>query len=146
MNKVLLAGHLGKDPEVRHLDGGNVVANFSLATSESFKNKRGEKVTNTEWHNIVFWNKQAEICEKYLKKGSHILVEGKMRTRSYDDKEGKKRFVTEVYCTSLEMLGTKSESSTSGPSRDDRANQQAEVIDQMPDYSKDSFPPDDLPF
>jgi single-strand DNA-binding protein len=143
MNKALLTGHLGKDPEVRHIDGGRIVANFSLATSESFKNKNGEKVTNTEWHNIVVWNKLAEICEKYLKKGSHILIEGSIKTRSYDDKEGKKRYVTEIYATNMEMLGTKSEGSA-GTVRDDRAQQQAEKIEEMPDY----FTPqtDDLPF
>jgi single-strand DNA-binding protein len=116
VNKVILVGHLGKDPEVRHLESGRSVANFSIATSETYKNKNGEKVTNTEWHNIVMWSPLAQIAEKYLKKGSLIYLEGKLTTRSYDDKDGNKRYVTEVVAQSMTMLGSKNSNSSSSDS------------------------------
>ena len=90
VNKVILLGNLGKDPEVRRLDDGRGVANFSLATSETYKNKAGEKVTNTEWHNVVLWSPLADIAESYLKKGSQVYIEGKISNRSYEDKDGVK--------------------------------------------------------
>ena len=108
VNKVILVGNLGKDPEVRHLDNGRAVANFSLATSEVYKNKQGEKVTNTEWHNIVLWTPLAEVAEKFLKKGSQVYIEGKITTRSYDDKEGNKRYITEVVGREMTLLGSRS--------------------------------------
>lgn len=107
VNKVILVGHLGKDPEVRHLDNGRAVCNFSLATSESYKNKQGEKVTNTEWHNIILWSPLAEIAEKYLKKGNQVYIEGKLTTRSWDDQQGNKRSTTEVVGRELTLLGNK---------------------------------------
>jgi len=106
VNRVILVGHLGKDPEVRHLESGRSVANFSLATSETYKNKNGEKVTNTEWHNIVIWSPLAQVAEKYLRKGSLIYVEGKLTNRSYDDKDGNKRYITEILVQSMTMLGS----------------------------------------
>lgn len=105
VNKVILVGHLGRDPEVRHLESVKAVANFSLATSETYKNREGEKVTTTEWHNVVLWSPLAEIAENYLKKGSQVYIEGKLTTRSYDDKEGVKKYVTEVVGRDLTMLG-----------------------------------------
>ena len=96
INKVILLGNVGKDPDVRHLDNNATVARFSLATSESYKNKNGEKITNTEWHNIVAWRSHAEFAGKYIKKGTLLYVEGKIRTRSWDDKDGNKRYTTEV--------------------------------------------------
>jgi len=107
INCVTFIGHLGKDPEVRHLDNGKAVTNFSLATSETFKNKAGEKQTSTEWHNIVLWTPLAEIAEKYLSKGSQIYLEGKLTHRAYDDKDGNKRYITEVVGKTLTMLGSK---------------------------------------
>lgn len=104
INKVILAGNLGKDPEVRHLEGGAVVANFPLATTESYKDKNGNKVEQTEWHNIVLWRAQAEYAEKYLKKGNTILVEGKLKTRTWEDKDKNKRYTTEVYGDSITIL------------------------------------------
>ncbi|MBT3209647.1 MAG: single-stranded DNA-binding protein [Bacteroidetes bacterium] len=107
INKVILIGNVGKEPEVNYLDNGVAVAKFSLATSESYK-KDGEKVTITEWHNIVMWRKLAEICEKYVKKGDKLYVEGKISTRSWDDKDGNKRYSTEIVANNMTMLGTKS--------------------------------------
>ncbi|MFW5759971.1 MAG: single-stranded DNA-binding protein [Cyclobacteriaceae bacterium] len=109
VNKVILVGNLGKDPEVRHLDTGRAVANFSMATSETYKNRNGERVTNTEWHNIVLWSPLAEIAEKYLKKGNQVYIEGKITTRSYDDKDGVKKYITEVVGRELTLLGSRSE-------------------------------------
>ena len=106
-NKVQLIGNLGNDPEIVNLESGKMLAKFSLATNESYKNAKGEKVTDTQWHNIVAWGKTAEIIEKYVTKGKEIAVEGKLTSRSYDDKEGNKRYITEVVCNELVMLGSK---------------------------------------
>ncbi|MBI3500245.1 MAG: single-stranded DNA-binding protein [Bacteroidetes bacterium] len=106
-NKVQLIGNLGQNPEVKELNGGKKVAKFSLATNETYRNKAGEKVTDTQWHNLVAWGKTAEIIEKYLKKGSEVAVEGKLLNRNYTDKEGVKRYVTEIQVSELLMLGGK---------------------------------------
>jgi single-strand DNA-binding protein len=111
VNKVILIGNLGKDPEVRHLENGAAVANFSIATSENYKDRKtGEKVSQTEWHNIVAWRGLAEIAEKYLKKGAKVYIEGKLKTRTWQDKEGNNRYSTEVITDSLTMLGSTGES------------------------------------
>tara|TARA_B100001093_G_scaffold305440_1_gene291440 strand:+ start:153001 stop:153420 length:420 start_codon:yes stop_codon:yes gene_type:complete len=107
VNKVILVGNLGKDPEVRYLDSGVAVANFSLATTENYKNKQGEKVSQTEWHNIVLWRGLAEVAEKWLKKGSSVYIEGKIRTNKWEDKEGKTRYNTEILADNMTMLGNK---------------------------------------
>lgn len=105
VNKVILVGRLGKDPEVKTLENGGKIANFSIATSESYKDKKsGEKVENTEWHNISLWNSVAEIAEKYLKKGDNVYIEGKLKTRSYE-KDGTTRYATEIVGNALTMLG-----------------------------------------
>lgn len=110
VNKVILIGNLGKDPEVRYLEGGTAVANFTLATSETYKDRNtGEKKSITDWHNIVVWRSLAELVEKYLKKGSKIYVEGKLKTRSWKDQEGNTRYTTEVVADNLTMLGGKNE-------------------------------------
>jgi len=109
VNKVILIGNVGKDPDTRHLEGGNTVTKFSLATSEVYKNKTGEKITNTEWHNIVLWKGLAEIAEKYVKKGSQLYIEGRIRTRSYTDQEGNTKYTTEIIADSMQMLGKKAE-------------------------------------
>jgi|TARA_R110002072_G_scaffold254433_4_gene413320 single-strand DNA-binding protein len=106
-NKVQLIGNLGNDPEIITLDSGKKLAKLSIATNESYKNAQGEKVTDTQWHNVVAWNKTAEIVEKYLQKGSEVAIEGKLTTRSYETKEGEKRYITEVVCNELLMLGGK---------------------------------------
>ena len=107
INKVILVGNLGKDPEVRYLDNGVAVANFSLATSENYKNKQGERVSQTEWHNIVLWRGLAEVAEKYLKKGSSIYIEGKIKNRKWEDKDGNTRYNTEILGDNMTMLGAK---------------------------------------
>jgi len=107
VNKVILVGNLGKDPEVRYLDNGVAVANFSLATTENYKNKEGERVSKTEWHNIVLWRGLAEVAEKWLKKGSSVYVEGKIRTRKWEDKDGNTRYSTEILGDNMTMLGGK---------------------------------------
>ena len=108
INKVILVGHLGKDPEVRHLDGGVTVASFPLATSETY-NKDGKRVEQTEWHNIVLWRGLAEVASKYLQKGKLVYIEGKLRTRSFEDKEKVKKYVTEIVAENFTMLGRKSD-------------------------------------
>jgi len=107
VNKVILIGNLGKDPEVRYLDSGVAVANFSLATTEGYKNKEGERVSQTEWHNVVLWRGLAEVAEKWLKKGSSVYIEGKIRTRKWEDKEGNTRYSTEILGDNMTMLGGK---------------------------------------
>jgi len=103
INRVILLGNLGKDPEVRHLDGGVTVVNFPLATSETFKDKNGQKTEHTEWHNIVLWKSLAETAEKYLKKGSEAYIEGRIKTRSWEDKDGNKRYNTEIVADTLKL-------------------------------------------
>jgi len=106
VNKVILLGNLGKDPEVRTFDSGTKKASFTLATSDSYTDKSGEKKDKTEWHNIVFWGKVADVIEKYLKKGSQVYIEGRIVTRSYDDKDGNKRYITEIEGSTLTMIKT----------------------------------------
>jgi len=105
VNKVILVGNLGKDPEVRHLEGGNSVANFTLATNEYYKDKQGARVERTEWHNISAWRGLAELAEKYLKKGSQVYIEGKLRTRQYQDKDQQTRYITEIIAEEISLLG-----------------------------------------
>ncbi len=104
-NKVQLIGNLGQDPEVVNLDSGSKLAKFSIATNETYRNTKGEKVTDTQWHNIVVWGKLADVVEKFLFKGSEVAVEGKLIHRSYENKEGEKRFISEIKCNELLMLG-----------------------------------------
>jgi len=140
INKVILVGNLGKDPEVRYLEGGTAVANFPIATSESFKDKTtGERKTITEWHNIVLWRGLAEIAEKYLKKGNQVYIEGKLRTRQWQDKDGNKRYTTEVIADNLQMLGKKEDNTSS--------NQQkpVEPTTNKPEIENNNEV-DDLPF
>lgn len=105
LNKATIIGNLGKDPEVRAIPNGAKVANFSIATTESYTGKDGNKVDKTEWHNIVMWRGLAEVAEKYLKKGSQVYVEGRLQTRSWDDQNGQKRYTTEIVADNMVMLG-----------------------------------------
>jgi len=114
VNKVILIGNLGKDPELRQLESGVAVCTFSMATSEKYKDKEGEKKTVTEWHNIVLWRGLAEVAGKYLKKGSKIYVEGKLATRSWEDENGVKKYTTEIIGKEITMLDSKG-SSDAGP-------------------------------
>jgi len=107
INKVILVGNLGKDVEIRYTPSGDAVATFTLATGEKFKGRDGEMQERTEWHNIVVWHQLAEICAKYLQKGKQVYLEGKIQTRSYDDRDGNKKYITEIVCDKMQMLGHK---------------------------------------
>ncbi|HKJ49591.1 MAG TPA: single-stranded DNA-binding protein [Christiangramia sp.] len=104
-NTVQLIGHVGNEPEIVNLESGKKLAKFSVATNESYKNAKGEKITDTQWHNIVAWGKTAELIENYVPKGKEVGIEGKLTSRSYDDKDGVKRYITEVVCSELLLLG-----------------------------------------
>lgn len=142
VNKVILIGNVGADPEVRYLDGGVAVANLRLATTESYKNKNGEKVDQTEWHNIVLWRGLAEIVEKYVKKGMRLYIEGRIRTRSWDDQNGVKRYTTEIYADNMQMLSFGRQDGSDMPNRTTAANAASSVPMNTP-APDDS---DDLPF
>lgn len=157
VNKVILVGNLGKDPEVNYLEGGAARARFTLATNDGYVDRNGNRVDQTEWHNIVLWRKQAEIAEKYLRKGSKIYLEGKIRSRSWED-NGQKKYITEIVGDSFIMLdkkedGPDSDSSSynsgSNYSRPAEPQQSSNTGKQQPatqnDDSNDSYE-DDLPF
>ncbi len=114
VNKVILVGNLGRDPETRYTGGGQAVANFSMATSETYKDKNGERQKRTEWHKIVVWGKQAEIAQQYLKKGSLIFLEGRIQSREWQDKEGQKRTSFEIVANNFRMLGSRAEGAAAG--------------------------------
>ena len=114
VNKVILVGNLGRDPESRSLPSGQAVVNFSLATSRRYKDRDGNRKDETEWHNIVCFGKSAEIAAQYLTKGKMIFVEGRIQTRSWDDKEGKKQYRTEIICENFQMLGSKGDGGAGG--------------------------------
>jgi single-strand DNA-binding protein len=140
MNKVILIGRTGKDPEIRHLESGKVVATFSLATDKRYKTASGERKTDTSWHNIVIWGKLAEVAEKWLKKGQMLMIEGSISNRSYEDKDKVKRYVTEILCDNFEMLGGKSESDQS-----DRAQAEKNGADMAKASMQDTgLPPSDI--
>ncbi|WDF55569.1 single-stranded DNA-binding protein [Mucilaginibacter sp. KACC 22063] len=139
INKVILVGHLGKDPEIRHLEGGVAVASFPLATSETYT-KDGKKVEQTEWHNIVMWRGLADVAAKYLQKGKLVYIEGKLRTRSFEDKEGIKKYTTEIVAENFTMLGRKSDFEAETP----RNGTNAKTSTVSEDYSADID--NDLPF
>ena len=137
INKVILVGHLGKDPEIRYLEGNVSVASFPLATSESF-NKDGRKIEQTEWHNIVMWRGLADVAAKYLQKGKLVYIEGKLRTRSFEDKTGIKKYTTEIVAENFTLLGRKSDFEAEG-----RQAVKSEEADADYDRSTEA---DDLPF
>lgn len=150
VNKVILVGNIGKDPEVRYMANGEAVANASLATSESWKDKSsGEKKEVTEWHRIVFYRKLAEIVGQYIKKGSSIYVEGRIRTRKWTDKEGQERYTTEIEATEMKMLGGRGDSGStyggddSSPAQSEPEQRTRETAKKKPDFSDMD---DDIPF
>jgi single-strand DNA-binding protein len=138
VNKVILIGNLGRDPEVRTIEGGAKVANFSLATTESYKNKDGNRVDQTEWHRIVLWRGLAEIAEKYLRKGNSIFVEGRITTRKYTDKDGIERSITEIVGTNMTMLGGRRDDSGYAPPPDE--NNVGSVSEPPADEVSDDLP------
>jgi single-strand DNA-binding protein len=119
LNKVFLMGRVGKEPEVKYTPSGSAVANFSMATSEKWKNKDGKQEEKTEWHNIVAWRKLAEICGSYVKKGDLIHIEGKITTRTWEDRDGNKRSTTEIVANELKMLGGKKQQDPAPGGEDD---------------------------
>lgn len=150
LNKVMLIGNVGKDPEVRHLESGAVTASFTIATTEKYRDKSGEQKEQTEWHNIVCWRNLAEIAEKYVKKGSQLFVEGKIRSRSYTDRDGNTRYITEIVADTFKLLGRKTDGQPSGsypsqPSSNVRNSPAAQPpVGAEPEISLDEG--DDLPF
>ncbi|MBK3518171.1 single-stranded DNA-binding protein [Carboxylicivirga marina] len=156
VNKVILVGNVGKDPEVRYLDNDVAVANFSIATTErGYTSRDGQTVPDrTEWHNVVAWRGLAKVVENYVKKGTQLFIEGKIRTRSYDDKDGNKRYVTEVYADNLQMLGRKSDNPGSSDQAGGAMNTSQQPAQNAPSPNnaaqEDTFlgndESDDLPF
>ncbi len=140
INKVLLLGNLGKDPEMRTLEGGVSVAKFPLATSESHKDKSGNKIEQTEWHNIVLWRNQAEFAAKYLKKGNTVFLEGKIRNRTWEDKDKVKHYTTEIVCDSISIV------STANSKKDETGNSQPQQNTPTDHNSGSGAATDDLPF
>ncbi|MDD3884518.1 MAG: single-stranded DNA-binding protein [Gallionella sp.] len=145
VNKVILIGHLGKDPETRYMPNGDAVTNVSIATSENWKDKNGEKQEKTEWHNLVFFRRLAEIAGEYLKKGSLVYVEGKLQTRKWQDKEGQDRYTTEIVVNEMKMLGGKPEGATHAPADERQTRQQNAAQPTTKGSSFDNFD-DDIPF
>lgn len=152
VNKVILVGNLGKDPELRYTPSGAAVATFSLATSERYKGKDGQMQEKTEWHNIVAWRQLAEICGKYLHKGKQVYIEGKIQTRSYDDRDGNKRYMTEIIADQMQMLGRAGEEGAAQGPRESRQGRPAPAAtrESTPAYEDFADPPfnpdDDIPF
>ncbi len=155
VNKAILVGNLGKDPELRYTPSGTAVCTFSLATTDRFKNKQGEQQERTEWHNIVVWAGLAEICGKYLTKGKQIYVEGRIQNRSYDDRDGNKRYISEIVVNEMQMLGRAGEQgggsgssggsssgSSSGSGRSTSPSENYSSAPQEPPFNPD----DDIPF
>ncbi|GHT12012.1 hypothetical protein AGMMS4956_05980 [Bacteroidia bacterium] len=143
LNKVMLIGNVGKDPEVRHLDTGIATTTITLATSESYTDKTtGQRVTNTEWHNVVLWRQLAEVAEKYVRKGSQIFIEGKIRTRSWE-KDGVKRYTTEIVADNLRLLGKREDNSATGGGYAAPASAATPVTIDEPAAPAEA---DDLPF
>ncbi|RZV65597.1 MAG: single-stranded DNA-binding protein, partial [Flavobacteriaceae bacterium] len=143
LNKVMLIGHLGDEIKMHYFEGGGCVGRFPLATNETYTNKQtNERVTNTEWHNVVVRNKAAEICEKYLSKGDKVYIEGRLKTRKWQDDKGQDRYSTEVQCTEFTFLSTKKESQANQPTT-------SPAQEKTPDSSTKVEEPigdDDLPF
>ncbi len=147
VNKVILIGHLGKDPEIRYMTNGEAVANVSLATSENWKTKEGEKKEKTEWHHLIFYRRLAEIAGEYLKKGAQIYVEGKIQTRKWQDKEtGQDRYTTEIIVNEMKMLGSKNDTGGAGQTGGYDANQDSGGATPPPIKKFDENFEDDIPF
>ena len=149
LNKVMIIGNLGTDPELRFTQGGQAVANFNVATNERWKNKDGEMQERTEWHRIVVWGRQAENCEKYLKKGRQVYVEGRLQTRDWEDKSGNKRYTTEVVAQNIQFLsgGASEGGGRDYPAPSQQQQQRSSAPEAAPEASYDqSFNDDDIPF
>src|SRR6202162_849252 len=139
VNKVILVGRLGRDPETRYTGGGQAVANFSVATDETYKDKAGERQKRTEWHKIVVWGKQAEIAQQYLKKGSLIFIEGRIQSREWQDKEGQKRTSFEIVATNFRMLGGRADGAAAGAAAGSSFGHAGEDFDGHAGPAEDTF-------
>ena len=139
MKRVIVLGRLGNDPELKYTNSGTAVCNLSVATSEKWTDKSGEKQEKTEWHRVVVWKKQAENCNQYLAKGRQVLVEGKLETRSWDDKDGNKRYTTEITASNVQFIGEKNSNYSSDQESEPQENASPIKTDEM-------FTHDDLPF
>jgi len=146
VNKVILVGNVGKDPEIRHLDSNVSVASFSLATSEVYNNKAGERVTQTEWHNIVCWRNLANIAEKFIHKGSQVYIEGRIRSRTYDTADGVKKTAYEIYADEVRLLDRKSGGNNTAEQPATGVKTAAQDQPTSPGYTEEENAPDDLPF
>ena len=148
LNKVMLIGNLGKDPESREMGDGTKMAKFPIATTETYKNRQGEKVSNTEWHNIVLWRGLAEVAINWLKKGDSVYIEGKLKTRSWEDENGVKKYATDIQADNLSMLGNKRDFDTqSQPNSNDINNHtDKKQIDESANVESSKNEDDDLPF
>ena len=143
VNKAIIVGNLGKDPEVRFTQSGRAMARFSVATTESWMDKENGRQERTEWHNIVVWGKQVESCGQYLAKGRQVYIEGSIRNRSYDDKEGNKRYITEIVAQRVQFLG----GSGGGGARSGAASDEESGGGGFDDFGAGAIPPDDdVPF
>ncbi len=143
LNKVMLIGNLGKDPELRYTASGQAVASFSIATTEKFKNKTGDWEERTEWHRITLWGKQAEIAGEYLAKGKTVYIEGRLQTRKWTDRDGNDRYTTEIVGDRMQMLGGKGDSAGSVGGRRSDAG---EAVDKQVNYEEPPYQDDDIPF
>lgn len=146
VNKVILIGRLGKDPELKYTQGGRAVANFSLATDRSWKGQDGQKQRDTTWHNIVVWGKRAEVVKEYLTKGQQVYIEGRIDNRSYDDKEGNKKYISEVVLEDFAFLGSKGDSPGGGGGGGYSAPSGGQPDSSPPPPSGEASDDDDLPF
>lgn len=146
VNKVILLGRLGQDPELKYTPGGAAVCNFSMATTESWTDKQGQKQEKTEWHRVVVWGKLAELCNQYLAKGRQAFLEGRLQTRSWDDKDGNKRYTTEIMASTVQFIGGPSANANQNAGID---NSHAQAPAPQAEYqiaSDASFAADDIPF
>lgn len=146
LNKVMLIGNLGRDPELKATPSGQSVARFSVATTETWKNQSGEKQSKTEWHNIVVWGKQAEIAEKYLRKGKQVMIEGRIQYREYTDQAGVKKTACDIRCDNFVMLGRMEDSGGYGGRASGGGSQDFEDHGAPSPAGGGSFPDDDIPF
>ena len=144
LNKVMLIGNVGRDPEVRYLDGNSgqaKVATFTLATTERYRDRNGETRENTEWHNIVAWRSTADVVERFVKKGTQVYIEGRIRTRAWDDQTGNKRYTTEIMADNLQLLGKKADNPGQGGYQPQGGYQQSQPSFQQPGVQPQSFAP-----
>lgn len=148
VNKVILIGRLGNNPEMRSTGSGSSVANFNLATSENWTDKNGQKQERTEWHRIVVWGKLAELCGQYLSKGRQCFVEGRLQTRSWDDKDGNKRYTTEIIATTVQFLGAGAGANAGAGAYTGAQNSSTDSAMEMPaaQMTESSFTEDEIPF